>query len=177
METTIFRTIKGSQMESIFDAQHENINIKFYEAHGVAFENYFKPHKYKFEIKIRHGEETNANELFDTAFLKMFPAKVKKVTKKRLFLVSTEVGRVRGRISFYIAEIMPNEGLRLINNTYQCSTSSHKGIESEAVQAIVNANELPITALTASHYRNDKLKNYSLIIVEGRGLNYINQIN
>lgn len=102
---------------------------------------------------------------------------MKKDTKKRIFLVSTEVGRVKGRISFYIAEILPNKGLKLIDNDFTCSRTSNKGIESEAVQALVNARELPITAISAAHYRDARVKNYSLIIVEGRGLNYVNQIN
>jgi len=96
--------------------------------------------------------------------------------KKRIFLVSTEVGRVRGRISFYIAEIMPNEGLRLIDNDFTCSKSSNRGIEHEAVQCLINKKELPNTALNESGYIDRKEKNYSLIIIEGQGMNYINQV-
>lgn len=95
--------------------------------------------------------------------------------KKKIYLVSTEVGRVKGRISFYIAEIVPNKGLRLIDNDYTCSASSHRGLDSEAVQALVTKKELPITAISASHYRDARVKNYILIMVEGRGLNYVNQ--
>lgn len=176
METTIYRTIKGSQMEALFDAQHKDINIKYYNS-GVSETDYVKSQKYKFEIKIRHGEGTDANELFDKAFCKLFPTKKPRLSKKRIFLVSTELGRQRGRISFYIAEIMPNKGLRLIDNFYTCSAQSHRGIESEAVQCLVNNKELPITAINAQHYRDGRVKNYCLIIVEGKGLNYINQIN
>lgn len=178
METTIKRTLKGIQMEQIFDAQHENMNIKYYEALNIDSDaNYSRNKTYNFKILIRHGEDTNANQLFDEAKNKMFPPKIKRLPKKRIFLVSTEVGRVKGKISFYIAEIVPNKGLRLIDNFYQCSATSNKGIESEAVQALVNARELPITAISAAHYRDARVKNYSLIIIEGRGLNYINQIN
>jgi hypothetical protein len=176
METTIYRTIRGSQMEAIFEAQNETINVKYYNA-GVSNSEYLTSKKYRFEIKIRHAEDTDANVLFDKEFNKMFPTKVKRMPTKKIFLVSTEVGRQRGRISFYIAEIVPNKGLRLIDNFYTCSATSHRGIESEAVQCLVNNNELPITAINAAHYRDGRVKNYSLIIVEGRGLNYINQIN
>ncbi len=177
METTIYKTIKGSQMESIYEARHSDISIRYYNAEGVSNSDYLRSKKYKFRILIRHPENTNANDLFDKAYCKMFPLKVSRPTKKRIFLVSTEVGRAKGRISFYIAEIMPNKGLRLIDNDFTCSKTSNKGIESEAVQALVNKNELPVTALNESHYRYGKLKNYALIIVEGRGLNYINQVN
>ena len=95
--------------------------------------------------------------------------------KKRIFLVSTEIGRIKGKISFYIAEIIPNEGLKLIDNDYVCSVQSNKGVDSEAVQALVTRKELPITAITSSGYRDGRVDNYKLIIVEGRGLNYINQ--
>jgi len=65
METTIFRTIKGAQMEKLFDAQHKNINIKHYEAQGVSEKDYSSAKKYRFEIRVRHGEETDAGKLFD----------------------------------------------------------------------------------------------------------------
>jgi len=178
METTIFKTIKAAQIELMFNTCFDNFTIKHYKTNDVPTElSILENEKYKFEIKIRHNENTNANDLFDRNFCKLFPTKLKKLPKKRLFLCSTEIGRVKGRISFYIAEIIPNEGLRLIDNDYTCLTSSHKGLESEAVQALVNKNELPITAINKDHYRDGRVKNYSLIMVEGRGLNYINQIN
>lgn len=70
-----------------------------------------------------------------------------------------------------------DNNLEFIDNDYTCSTQSHRGIESEAVQALVNKKELPIQAIKGDHYINPRLKNYSLIIIEGQGLNYINQIN
>ena len=165
-------------MEAIFDAQHEKMMVKYYEALNIDSDEDYSPSKsYNFKITIRHGEETNANQLFDEVFKKMYPPKAVRLPKKRIFLVSTEVGRIKGKISFYIAEIMPNKGLRLIDNDYTCKIQSHKGIESEAVQALVNKRELPITAIKADHYINPRVKNYCLIIVEGKGLNYINQIN
>jgi hypothetical protein len=175
METTIKRTLKGKQMEMIFASDS---GIRYYEALNIPNdESYSSRKSYKFSIVIRHPEETNANILFDEMKEKMFPTKPKKEPKRKVFLVSTEVGRHKGKISFYIAEIVPNKGLRLIDNDYTCSTQCHKGIESEAVQALVNKNELPIIAITERHHLNPRVKNYVLVIVEGRGLNYINQIN
>lgn len=104
------------------------------------------------------------------------PKKVR-TTKKKIFLISTEQGRIRGKISFYIAEIVPNKGLRLIENFFTCSMGSNKGLENEAIGFLITKGELPPTALNDSGYRNPKVNDYSLIMVEGRGLNYINQIN
>jgi hypothetical protein len=176
METTITKKLKGLQMEMLFEAQTP-LNVKFYRALGISNADYLRSKSYTYEITIRHGENENAQELFDSTFQKMFQVKQNRIPKKRIFLCSTEVGRKKGRISFYIAEIMPNKGLKLIDNDYTCSSSSHKGLESEAVQALVNKNELPITAINASHYRDGRVKNYSLIMVQGTALNYINQIN
>jgi hypothetical protein len=177
METTIFKTIKGLRMEMLFDAQLENINIKSYNAINISDKDYSCKETYKFEIRIRHAEGTIASDEFDKALCKMFPTKKERLPKKKIFLVSTEFGRIKGKVSFYIAEIVPNKGLRLIDNFYTCSRTSNSGIENEAVKALVKAKELPLNAIATNGYRNHKIINYSLILVEGRGLNYINQIN
>ena len=98
--------------------------------------------------------------------------------KKKIFLVSTELGRKRGRISFYIAEIIPNEGLRLIDNDFTCQIRSHKGIKHEAINLLVSKGELPPEALYEDGYINYDFKddNYILINIEGEGLNYVDQI-
>lgn len=95
---------------------------------------------------------------------------------KKTFLAITEQGRIKGKISFYIAEIVPNKWLRLIDNDYTCSLRSNKGIESEAVQALVSKRELPITAISERGYMDKRVSNYNLIVIEGRGLNYVNQL-
>lgn len=56
---------------------------------------------------------------------------------KKIFLVSTETGRHRGKISFYIAEIEPNNGLRLIDNSSTCSSTSNKGLINEAIAILI----------------------------------------
>jgi len=98
-------------------------------------------------------------------------------TNKRNFLVITEVGRKRNVISFHISEIMPNKGLRLIDNDYVCSLSSNRGTHHEAVQALVNKKELPENALTTSGYIDFNIlqKDYNLIMIDGKGLNYVSQ--
>ena len=172
METTIIKTVKGSTMEKIFN-KSKVINVKNYEALNVSDTMYKPSKKYQFEIRIRHAEDTDAEALFQTEIELFEKPKKEKIVKT--FLAFTELGRVKGRISFYIAEIVPNKGLRLIDNDYTCSASSHKGVESEAVQALVSKKELPITAINASGYMDKRVKNYNLIMIEGRGLNYVNQ--
>ncbi len=69
METTILKTVKGSTMEAIFD-KSETINVKHYEAIGVNDSNYDPEEKYKYEIRVRHPENTDANVLFEEARFK-----------------------------------------------------------------------------------------------------------
>jgi hypothetical protein len=64
METTIHRTIKGSEMEAIF-YHYNDVNIRSYEAIGIPNSEYDKTRKYKFEIRVRHNEGTDANIIFD----------------------------------------------------------------------------------------------------------------
>jgi hypothetical protein len=98
---------------------------------------------------------------------------------KKIFLVVTERGRSRGKISFYIAEIEPTTGLRLIDNTFTCSITSNKGIKNEAVKVLIKNRQLPEEALDQLGYINYNYNEYQVIIVEGQkqGLNYIDQIN
>ena len=171
METRIIKTLKGSTMEKIFNNSNV-LSVRHFEAPDMDESKYNPDAKYKYNIVVRHAEDTDAKELFQSEINRI---EKQKEPKKKTFLVSTEIGRVKGRISFYVAEIVPNKGLRLIDNDYTCSAISNKGIESEAVQALVSKKELPITAITARGYKDARVKNYNLIIVEGKGLNYINQ--
>lgn len=93
---------------------------------------------------------------------------------KKVFLAVTEQGRKKGRISFYIAEITQEKGMRLIDNDYTVSSGSHKGIEAEVLARLVYHNELPSEALNEQGYMNAKYsENYHLIIFQGTGLNYL----
>jgi hypothetical protein len=70
MESTIYRTVLGSEIEKMFDARND-INIRFYQT-DVPNSDYSPHEKYKFQILIRHSENTNANELFDKVYCEMF---------------------------------------------------------------------------------------------------------
>lgn len=86
METTIKRQLKGVQMEQLFDAQHEQFMIKFYNAQEIKNdEQYNRSKVYNFEIIIRHADNEKAEKLFDDAKNKMFP---KRKSKKLFQLVS-----------------------------------------------------------------------------------------
>jgi len=69
METTIFKTVKGSTMEAIFD-NSETANIKYFKAIAAHDSGYDPEEKYKYEITIRHPENTDANVLFEEARFK-----------------------------------------------------------------------------------------------------------
>ena len=171
METTVTATLKGATMEKIFESS-KILNVKFFKATDLKEEKDYKASKkYKYEIMVRHGEHQSPVTLLQQAIEEAEGAK-----KKKIFLALTEKGRQKGKISFYIAEIVPNKGLRLIDNYFTCSQQSNRGIDSEAVQCLINRGELPIAARNEAGYRDGRVKNYKLIIIEGQGLNYINQI-
>ncbi len=94
---------------------------------------------------------------------------------KKTFLVISERSRARGRISFYIAEIQPNVGLRHIDNDSTCSSGSNKGIINEAIAILIKNKELPEIALDYRGYANLGYTDYILIHCEGTKLVYINQ--
>jgi hypothetical protein len=86
---------------------------------------------------------------------------------KRIFLAVTERGRHKRKISFYIAGIMPGKGLRLIDNDFTCSIHSVKTTRFEVLSQLVTRNELTLPL---------EDENFNLIMVEGQGLNYVDQI-
>ena len=65
METTIYKTVKGKTIESIFE-ECKSFSIRFFKALNLKNESdYQEEKKYKYEIKIRHAENTDANVLFE----------------------------------------------------------------------------------------------------------------
>lgn len=88
--------------------------------------------------------------------------------EKRTFLAVSERGRHRGKISFYIAEIVPNKGLRLIDNDFTCSIHTAKGVKKEVLSQLVSRSELSLPL---------EDQKFNLIIVESQGLSYVDQIN
>lgn len=170
METLITKRLKGRNMEYLFDLKDVlTLSIKHYRALNCTEDDYNPNKYYVFEILIRHPDAHSADYLFETLYHNTF-------TKKKLtFFVSTEKGRVKGRYSFYIAEIDKN-GLHLIDNTFTCSMQSHRGLDTECISRIVELKRLPKIAIAPDGYRNNHLNTYRLIVVNGSGLNYINQL-
>lgn len=82
METTIFKIVKGADMESLFE-KSEFVNIRHYEAVNVNDERYFKNLRYKFKILIRHPEGTDAQLIFETALNAMKKSTVNDVMKRQ----------------------------------------------------------------------------------------------
>lgn len=164
METTIFRTIKGSQMEQLFEAEHPDISIKYYSAINVLESEYSNNKKYKFEILIRHGEGTNADELFDKAFCKLFPTKIKRM---RIFIYSiNESKRSNKTGSTYVKanvyEIKNN--LPKLIDMIEWSTGSFKGEQSAVMNHLGNIGVLP-KKYAEKYYYDFKDRNFNILAV------------
>lgn len=70
METTIRKTVKGATMEAIFNTP-ELLNVRYFKCLNLDSEDNFDPeYRYKYEIKIRHAENEDANVLFEEARFK-----------------------------------------------------------------------------------------------------------
>jgi hypothetical protein len=92
------------------------------------------------------------------------------------FLAVSEKGRVRGKITFYIGEVMPDTQLRLIDDSLQLKPRNHKGFETEIVNLLVAKGELPKDCITDEGYVNYDpylYGTYQIIMVEGAGINGI----
>ena len=90
----------------------------------------------------------------------------------RNFLIVTEKGRKRGKISFYIAEIKEN-GLNLIDNDFTVIQGMHRGLKHEAIKRLVDLKYLDSKYINESGYIEYKNVDFNIILVEGQGLNYI----
>lgn len=90
---------------------------------------------------------------------------------EKQFIVITENKRVKGKITGSLYQIKNNRPVRI--SDFGFLPQSNRGMESEVVNALVVFGSLPEKALTEEGYINYKEKNYNLLIVEGRGLNYI----
>jgi hypothetical protein len=69
METTISKTVKGATMESLFD-NCELFSIRYFNSNEITEDEYNPENRYKYEIRIRHAEGTDANVLFEEARFK-----------------------------------------------------------------------------------------------------------
>jgi hypothetical protein len=67
MQTTIIKTVKGAIMEALFD-NCETFSVRHFRALNLQSEaDYNAESNYKYEITIRHAEDTDANVLFEEA--------------------------------------------------------------------------------------------------------------
>ncbi len=70
METTINKTVRGATMEAIFE-RCDLFSVRYFKALDLVEEKDFNHStNYKYEIKIRHPEKTDANVLFEEARFK-----------------------------------------------------------------------------------------------------------
>lgn len=115
------------------------------------------------EMKFRESQEKAYN-----SFEHLFGKDV-----RRTFFIMSEQKRIRGRLSYYVGEIIPNKGMRLIDNDYTTPTQSHRGLDNEGVKVLVEKGELPKDKLDEYGYIDETKRDYILIMVEGQGLNYI----
>jgi len=70
METTIKKTVRSATMEAIFD-NCDLFSVRSFKALDLKSEKDFDPeYRYKYEIRIRHAENTDANVLFEEARFK-----------------------------------------------------------------------------------------------------------
>jgi hypothetical protein len=81
------------------------------------------------------------------------------------FIVITESGRVRGKITGTLYKVKANKPQRISDFGY--SKQSNKGVRGESVKALITFGELSAKDAAES--------NFSLLLIEGQGLNYINQ--
>lgn len=90
METTLFKKVKGSTMEKLFE-HSEKMSIRYFSATDLKEESEYDPDKYyTYEVKIRHAEESDANELFISEVQRIEKPKKNKDVKKRIELCKTE---------------------------------------------------------------------------------------
>jgi hypothetical protein len=78
METTLFKTVKGSTMENLFNSS-SLLNIRHYRpvSDMVTDANYNQDDRYAYEIVVRHPEESNAETLFQKAITIFEPVTTK----------------------------------------------------------------------------------------------------
>jgi hypothetical protein len=159
METTIFRTIKGSQMEQLFEAD-KDYSIRFYKATDVLDSGYSKSKKYKFEITIRHAEGTNADDLFDKAFCKLFPTKIKRM---RTFIYSiSERKDGNSRITANVYEIKKN--LPKFVGEVKWNTASFRGEDHTVMNFLGKTGILP-KKYAEGYIYNFKEKTFNILAV------------
>lgn len=93
------------------------------------------------------------------------------------FLVLTERKRKKGKISFYISQILDN-GLKLIDNDFTCSKTSNRGLKNEVVNFLVSKDILDKSVVNDAGFIDySKPLDFSIILVEATELCYIDFLN
>lgn len=69
METIIFKKVKGSLMESLFNNEYDLINIRYYKLKNK--ENYSPDAVNTYEIKVRHNENEDPKKLLKKGIKKI----------------------------------------------------------------------------------------------------------
>lgn len=96
-----------------------------------------------------------------------------KVFQPRTFFVLTEEKRLRGRISFYIGEIIDGK-MKLIDNDFSVSKKSRRSLESEAINRLVQLQKLDEKYVDSGGYIKYDIKDYNIIHVESTNVAYLN---
>jgi hypothetical protein len=88
------------------------------------------------------------------------------------YIVISEQGREEGRTTGQIIKVDQHGTFAIGDLNF--SSGMNKGLESEAVSALVNLKELPEVAISKSGYVNHEFKEhrYKLVLIEGRGITY-----
>jgi hypothetical protein len=88
----------------------------------------------------------------------------------KTFLVVTEKGRIRGRISGAIYQMVDNKPVLLVGD-YNYSAGSNPGDVAMAARKLVEEKHLPESCLDAGGYLTDAA-DARMVMVEGSGLTY-----
>jgi len=88
---------------------------------------------------------------------------------KKTIIIISEVGRIKGKTSVDI--IVLENNLNTYRGDFNFSTSSNRGVESEAMAHLVEIGKIDKELVETGYFRRDN-EDFTLILVEGRGLNY-----
>jgi hypothetical protein len=92
---------------------------------------------------------------------------------ERTFFVLTERKRIKGRISFYIGELI-NGKMNMIDNDFTVSARSNRGLLNEAVNRLIDLDVLCTKHVDSNGYINYRTKDFNIIHVESNDIAYLN---
>jgi hypothetical protein len=94
---------------------------------------------------------------------------------ERTFFILTERKRVKGKVSFYIGELI-NGKVKLIDNDFTVRIQSNRGLVDEAVNFMVEHGRLDRKHINSQGYINYSEKNFNIIHVEGTDVTYLTSL-